>query len=138
MVKDYGGIEFDNPFIGCDNYIVEYYCSEMLLKAICLYIVKNRPQEEHTGKSIYKILDSNKGIYSPYQPYTRVGQPFSRSGYNQGHGGSGMDEVFNHLHKNKPFVIEVEYYKVFTLFTPQQQETVVATLLAANFSKYKK
>jgi hypothetical protein len=131
MQMNYNNIPFDNPLTGRDSSRHDYLCSEMLLNAITLYIVSNRPPEEHNSESVYRLLAANKEEYSPYNNYS--------SDYN-GHffDGTGLDETFNYLYTKKPNALEIEYYKIFKLYPKDKQLSVIATLMAANFKRRSK
>ena len=118
---DYCGIMFRNPF-AYDNK-QNYHCATMLLNALSSYITTYRPKEEHTSESIYKLLVANSE-----QRY--IGDsPFAINGK-----GSLLDAIFEELRMKVPCCIELEYYKIFKAFPLKQQLSVIATLMAENFS----
>ena len=118
-MKDYYGITFNNPFGWDDS--PTYYCAEMLLNALSSYITTYRPKEEHTSESIYKILVANSE-----QGYIRCP--------NATNVGSLLDAIFEELRLKVPCCIELEYYEIFKAFPLKQRLSVIATLMAYNFS----
>lgn len=121
MYKNYYGIDFNNPY-GLTEDTTEYYCAEMLLNALALYITTNRPEEEHRSISLFKLLVANSE-----QRYID-NSPFAVSGK-----GSLLDALFEELRRKTSFGLELEYYKVFKSFPFKQQLSVIGTLMSANF-----
>lgn len=117
MSKKYYGIEFRNPFAEMWGCYIENYCSEMLLNALSLYIVSNRPKEEHTDECIYKMLIANSAPYNSFNLLTTL---------------------FEWLEDKNPCAPELAYFKVFKAFPYKQQLSVIATLMAANFDSGEK
>ena len=121
MSKNYYGIEFRNPFTEQADDYSEYYCSEMLMNALALYVVSNRPEREHTDEDVYKMLVSN-----------------SKFVYRNSECKSILDALFEELETKNPCALELAYYKVFKAFPYKQQLSVIATLMASNFDTRKK
>lgn len=121
MSKNYYGIEFRNPFAEQIDDYSEYYCSEMLMNTLALYVVSNRPECEHTDEGVYKMLVSN-----------------SKFVYRNSECKSILDALFEELETKNPCALELAYYKVFKAFPHKQQLSIIATLMASNFDVRKK
>lgn len=121
MLTNYYGIEFRNPFAEQIDDYTEYYCSEMLMNALALYVVSNRPKQEHNSETLFKLLVSNSKFLN-----------------HDGECKSFLDALFDELKAKNPCAIELAHYNVFKAFPHKQQLSVIATLMASNFDVRKK
>lgn len=124
MYRNYYGIEFRNPFAEQIDDYSEYYCSEMLMNALALYVVSNRPECEHTDESVYKMLVSNSKLVYRNRKY--------------GECEFILDALFEELETKNPCALELAYYKLFKAFPYKQRLSIIATLMASNFDTRKK
>lgn len=114
--------QINNPYSQNPNCSIdELLCSTAILNALEKYLTRYRPEHQHDGISVLKLL---RMAFDDAFIYDK-----------ENHCKSKLDKIFDEVAVRDPNSILLKYYKAFKIYPFNLQRRIVASLLSYNQNK---